>query len=831
MATLSSPVHAALFEITQVELTVTDGGVELRLAVDDSRELQVFQIQSGTTWAIDIPNAQLVDSAAFEQIGVSEAIASVSVQPLENGGIRVTVVSQEQPLLGTVETRDRALALTITREAVAQADPADADSPNADPGDVASPPDAPPNGDALQIVVTGEALGSAYVVPQATTATRTETPLLEIPQSIQVIPQQVLEDQQVIRLDEALRNVSGVVADTTEGAGFQFSVRGFPSARLLRDGFSLSGSDALSNTGILALPEIANVEQLEVLKGPASILYGEIQPGGVINLVTEQPTPEPLYEAELQLGSRSLIRPQLDFSDRLTADGRLRYRFNALVQREDGFRDFNQGIEREFIAPVVAWNISDRTTLTLDFEYLRDERPNDAGLLAFGQGVVDVPRDRIVGEPDDVVERSFITTGYRLVHQFSDTWQVRHAFRHSNQTYSSNFFLPLTFNETTGIVARLGGGTEWYQDFYGLQTDVVGNFTTGSIEHTLLFGIDLSRDRSDIESRVNLAALSPLDIFNPTYGNVQRLPFEQLLNPARVQDVTTSRLGLFLQDQIELFETVNLLAGIRYDTVSQAVTNAPSLFDATGSESRQTVDAVTPRFGLVYQPIPEIAVYASYSQSFTPSSATNLAGNLLEPETGEGLEIGFKTELFNQRLIATLAYFDITRQNVATLDPNAPPLSNASVATGEQRSQGIELDLSGEILPGWQVIANYAYTDARVTQDNAIPLGNGLAGIPEHSANVWTTYTLQDGDLAGLGFGLGFNYVGERPGDLNNSFRLDEYWVTNAAIFYDRNDFQLALNFKNLFNTNYIQGTPISRVRGIEPGEPFTIVGSISFRF
>ncbi|MEO0491054.1 MAG: TonB-dependent receptor, partial [Cyanobacteria bacterium J06659_2] len=153
------------------------------------------------------------------------------------------------------------------------------------------------------------------------------------------------------------------------------------------------------------------------------------------------------------------------------------------------------------------------------------------------------------------------------------------------------------------------------------------------------------------------------------------------------------------------------------------------------------------------------------------------------------------------------------------------------VATGEQRSQGIELDLSGEILPGWRVIANYAYTDARVTQDNAIPLGNGLAGIPEHSANVWTTYTLQDGDLAGLGFGFGLNYVGERPGDLNNSFRLDEYWVTNAAIFYDRNDFQLALNFKNLFNTNYIQGTPISRVRGIEPGEPFTIVGSISFRF
>ncbi|ASC72640.1 ferrichrome outer membrane transporter domain protein [Halomicronema hongdechloris C2206] len=208
-----------------------------------------------------------------------------------------------------------------------------------------------------------------------------------------------------------------------------------------------------------------------------------------------------------------------------------------------------------------------------------------------------------------------------------------------------------------------------------------------------------------------------------------------------------------------------------------------------------------------------------------------MAGDLLPPEDGEGFEIGLKTELFDQRLVATLAYFDITRQNVATADPTAPPFLNASIATGEQRSQGVELDISGEILPGWNVIANYAYTDARVTADNRFPVGNGLIGIPEHSANLWTTYTLQDGDLAGLGFGLGFNYVGERPGDLDNSFRLDEYFITNAAIFYERADWQLALNFKNLFDTDYIQGTPISRVRGIEPGEPFTIIGSFSLTF
>lgn len=163
-------------------------------------------------------------------------------------------------------------------------------------------------------------------------------------------------------------------------------MRGFERARVLRDGFRLSPSDSFGNTGILTLPETANLERIEVLKGPASILYGEIQPGGVINLVTKKPTSEPFFEGELQLGSRDFLRPRIDVSDALTADKRLRYRLNALLQRDDGFRNFDRDIERQFIAPVVTWNISDRTDLTLDLEYLHDERPYDTGLLAFGRG-------------------------------------------------------------------------------------------------------------------------------------------------------------------------------------------------------------------------------------------------------------------------------------------------------------------------------------------------------------------------------------------------------------------------------------------------------------
>ncbi len=303
--------------------------------------------------------------------------------------------------------------------------------------------------DALRINVTGEN-DSDYFEPNAGAATRTDTPIIETPASVQVIPREILDDQQVIQLDEALRNVSGVVVDSTEGSGFQYSIRGFQGARVLRDGFSVSGSDAVSNNGFLTLPEVASLERIEVLKGPASILYGEIQPGGVINLVTKRPTAEPLYEAQIQAGSRSLIRPQIDFSDRLTADGRLRYRINALYSSQDSVRDFDQDIDRVFVAPMVTWDIGDRTTLTLDVEYFNDERPNDSGLLAFGDGILDVPEDRIIGEPGDKVERDFFSGGYRLEHNFSDNWKIRYAFRYGRQDYEATTFTPTAFNEAAG---------------------------------------------------------------------------------------------------------------------------------------------------------------------------------------------------------------------------------------------------------------------------------------------------------------------------------------------------------------------------------------------
>ncbi|MEM9452455.1 MAG: TonB-dependent siderophore receptor, partial [Cyanobacteria bacterium P01_E01_bin.6] len=295
------------------------------------------------------------------------------------------------------------------------------------------------------------------------------------------------------------------------------------------------------------------------------------------------------------------------------------------------------------------------------------------------------------------------------------------------------------------------------------------------------------------------------------------------LDPFSNTSTTTDRLGIYLQDQIDILDNLILVAGVRYDIVDQDTTNV-----LADTETNQYDDAVTPRVGIVYQPIEPISLYANYSRSFTPSLATDANGEALEPEEGEGFEVGIRGEIIENRLAATFAYFDITKQNVATADPND---LFASVATGEQRSRGVDFDITGEILPGWNVVASYAYIDAEVTEDNTDIVGNQLLGIPKHNASLWSTYEIQSGDLQGLGFGAGFNYVGDRQGDLANSFVADSYVLTNAAIFYRQDSWQVRLNVDNIFDINFIEAVGRDRTRLIFPGDPLTVRAAFSYTF
>ena len=417
-----------------------------------------------------------------------------------------------------------------------------------------------------------------------------------------------------------------------------------------------------------------------------------------------------------------------------------------------------------------------------------------------------------------------MSVGYNLEHRFNKNWKLRNAFRFTQQTALLETAFPFEIDEESNTVFRFWAAQPQDGESYSLQTSTEGKFATGKINHEVLLGIDLNLTEDNFNDLIRLDEETPLelDLFNPVYGTSPRPDFDTLPLISD-RETETRRLGIFAQDRVAFGKNFFLLAGLRYDTVEQIVTD-----NLEQTEISDTNDAVIPRVGVVYKPTKPVSLYASYSQSFAPNPETTSDGEPLEPEEGEGFEVGVKSEFLKGKLFTTLAYFNIDKENVASEDPDDP---FSSVATGKQSSQGIELDVTGEIISGWNIIASYAYIDAEVTEDNAIEVGNRLPNAPENSASLWTTYQLQQGNLQGLGFGLGFNFVGEREGDLDNSFTLDSYFLTNAAIFYARDKWRAGLNFKNLFDVDYIAGASPARVRGNDRGEPFTILGSISYEF
>ncbi|MEL6382264.1 MAG: TonB-dependent siderophore receptor, partial [Cyanobacteria bacterium J06626_18] len=760
---------------------------------------------SGDALIAEIANAALAlpEGGEFLEFAPADGIALLQVSALPGKRVQVVITGTEAAPTAEVETTASGLALSVV-PGVAQVGEDD---------------------EALRIVVTGEE-DRGYVEPNATTATRTDTPLIEIPQSIQVIPEEVLEDQQVIRLNDALRNAPSVVQSNTFGGGREiFAIRGFDGSTVLRDGFRVSESSS-------GLQETANLEQIEVLRGPASILYGNVEPGGIINLVTKQPLATPFAEVTTQIGSYGFFRPTLDVTGPLDAEGNIRYRLNAAYERADGFRDFETEVDRVFIAPVLAIDLSDRTDLTLDLEYLNDQRPFDRGIPPLGDEVADVPLDTIIGEPDDFFRSQVTSVGYRLEHRFSENWRLRNRFRYTDTNFS-NFRAELDaglVNEGTGDIGRFYVFNESDAESYEFQTEVIGEFATGSINHTLLAGVDVFFD--DVETFIQNDLAPTVNIFDPEIGVIPR---PDLPLAFTTSDTTTnlSQVGLLLQNQVELLPEITLLLGGRVDFFTQSSTAEailiPGLLNTPARDSEQSQTAFTPRVGIVYQPIEELALYASYSRSFEPNilTATTADGEFLDPEEGEQFEVGLKTELFDGRLAATLSFFDITQTNVAADDPGNV---NFVVPIGEQTSRGMELDVTGEILPGWNILAGLSLLDAKIEESADFPRGSTPRNVPETSASLWTTYEIQSGDLARLGFGLGLFYVGERPGDNANTFTLNEYLRTDAAIYYRQNDVRLGLNFRNLFDIDYFENGGRGR-RGAIPGDPFTVIGSFSVTF
>nr|WP_138498423.1 TonB-dependent siderophore receptor [Nostoc sp. PA-18-2419] len=798
-------------QVTQVKANPTNKGVEVILQTSKGQQLQLVNRSTGSNFITDIPNAQLRlpsgEAFTFRSEKPIAGVSEITVTNFDANTIRVTVIGEVGiPTVELFDSPDEGLIFSVATAASTAQQPQTQPTPEQQPPESQTQPKPSTQGDEpIELVVTGEQDG--YRVPDATTATKTDTPLRDIPQSIQVIPRQIIDDQKTIRLRDILQNVSGV----TPGAGYQNSfdrvrIRGFTQETTFRDGIR----DNFPST------DFANVERVEVLKGPASVLFGQTEPGGIINLVTKQPLSDPYYNLDLDVGNYAFYRSALDLSGPLNTDKTLLYRLNVAYENAGSFRDFISS-KNIFVAPVIAWKLSKNTDLNLFLEYNNRDYKPDRGVLAIGDRPGSVPINRFFGEPS--INEGTTTNykfGYNLEHRFSQNWQLRQAF--STNIFKSDEIrvqideLQADGRTATRDIANFGGTTN---EDYRLQTDVIGNFKTGTISHKLLFGVDLNR-YTEVSDGFSNGPFASIDVFNPVYF----VPITRPTTPYIVQNFTDT-LGFYLQDQITIADNLKLLLGGRFDTVNILQKDL-----VAQSSTNDNNSAFTPRVGIVYQPTPPVSLYASYAESFVPQYGRSRDNSAFVPERSKQYEVGVKGELFDGRLSATLAAYHLTKSNVLTTDPID---SNYSIQVGEQTSKGIELDIVGQLTPGWNVIATYGYTDARVTRDNDLPVGNRLQNVAENTASLWTTYELQQGNFKGLGFGLGLYYVGDRPGEIDKSLILPSYFRTDAALFYKQDNWRVGLNFKNLFDINYYLETQGRDV--VYPGAPFTVIGSVSFTF
>jgi iron complex outermembrane receptor protein len=799
--------------------------VEVILETPLGTQLQVTNRSTGNNFIADVFGGQLRlpsgEAFTFRSEKPTAEIAEIIVTNINANTVRVTVVGEKA--LPTVELfdDDAGLVFGVIPAATATQPPQQPQTPQAEQKPENQTPQQQPaaqEDEPIELVVTGEQDG--YNVPDASTATRTDTPIRDIPQSIQIVPQEVLRDRNIRSVTEAVETVSGVVNQGNNYGSPAASriIRGFDQGYAAGSAVNLrNGSRDVDYYGIVP---IGTVEQVEVLKGPASVLFGQVEPGGVINTITKQPLSEPYYQIAFEAGNYGFYQPSIDLSGPLTADKTLLYRFIAAYQGSNSIQPF---VDQKLttIAPSITLNLGDRTKLNLYYEYTNffaDDIQTDTVVLSDGSLA---PRDFYLGYPSlNLFDITYHRFGYTLTHQFSDNLQLRNNLAISLGDHRDER------GYATGVVDDRFINIEslkydYTRDNYFGQIDLLAKFKTGSIAHQLLVGFDVNRFVQNETSFEN-PNIPDLDILNPNYdfsspGTI----------PSSKFNTQIQTYGVYLQDQIAFSDNFKLLIGGRYDWISYEQEIADfGTFGNTIDDPEQNDGAFSPRIGLVYQPSDTVSLYASYSRSFIQTTGFNPDGRAFKPTRGTQYEVGVKADFLDGRLSSTLAAYQITKANVTTTDPNNPEFS---IQTGEQRSRGIELDIAGEILPGWKVIASYAYTDAQVTKDNIIPVGNRLNNVPKHQASLWTTYEIQEGDLRGLGFGLGLFYVGERQGNLDNSFQVDGYLRTDAALYYRRDGLKAAINIRNLFDNDYVLST--FGASSAQRDAPFTITGSISWEF
>lgn len=693
------------------------------------------------------------------------------------------------------------------------------------------------------ITVTGTGDGTVgYVATQSAAGTKTNTPIIETPQAISVVTRKQMDAQGAQSVAQALNYSSGVLAEQrgVNMSGFEYLTgRGFQMEKYL-DGMRLP--NVAYN---LPSYEPYNLERIEVLHGPASVLYGQTYPGGLVNLVSKKPTDETFGEVKAMVGSHNLAGTAFDFGGPAPSTDAFLYRLTGTFRNGDTQVDGTK--ERRFsIAPAFTWQPDADTTLTLLSSYQNDPEAGYYNFVPALGTVLSNPNGKISsslnpGEPGfDRHSREQYNIGYQFEHHFDDTWTIRQSLRY---THIKDDLQNVFSNGLASDNRTLNRYSFFNDESLGqLTTDnqVEADFDTGALSHKAILGLDYQRVSYNELYGSNFFTVPGLDAYAPNYGAA-------IARPAATgsDDAVLNQLGLYAQDQISIENWRFMISG------RQDWTSSRDYDRINDTNTDQSDRAFTWRTGLVYLFDNGFAPYASYSTSFQPQLGQSYSGSAFKPTTGEQYEIGLKYQPTGYNSFATISAFNLTQQNVLTADPESGH-TGFDVQTGEIRSRGVELELHASLTDNLDLVGAYTYLDNIVTKstetDSAYGLNEGKrpTGIPRNAASLWANYTFDDGPLSGLGLGAGVRYVGWSYGTNSNVWGLSGYENTpskvpgytlfDASIKYDfgaenpkLKGLQLAVTARNLLNKTYV--AYCQSAAACQFGSGRTVLGTLSYRW
>jgi len=709
-------------------------------------------------------------------------------------------------------------------------------------------------------VVLKEVIVTTHKTPKPVTALRSGLKPMDVPQSIQVIGAEIIEQQQAIRLSEVLKNANGVyVGSARGGAQESFYSRGYDMSanNMFKNGFRY-------NAG--SIPEVSGLEKVEFLKGGSALLFGNVAPGGILNLVTKTPSFKSGGEISMQAGSYSYYKPSVDFYGPLNKN--IAYRINGSYENSESFRDVVKN-ERIYLNPSVLFNVTNKTHITLQGDYLSADWTPDFGTGAIGKEIVDVPRNSYFGALWSNGQTKSSSASALVNHNFNKSWKLN--FNSSFQSYDRQSFGTERIqpndekNEKNyGDTNRALGKNKNLEQIVGDQLSLEGCFKTGKIKHQLFTGMDWENSlataytytfsekaisiNNDGKYTANYYDMINLFTFDPS---TQRNDIPKNVTNSQIVTTNTNRFGIYAQDLISFTEKIKLLAGIRWSwQESQAETN--NLVKNTITEGAKKLDnAFSPKLGLVYQPMKDMSVFASYSNSFTPNTGTTVDLQPIKPSIIDQYEAGIKKDFWKGILSTNITVYQITNSNLAqTAEFKADgttPNTDTTIKTlsGETKSKGIEIDITARPIEGLNIIAGYSYNDMRYTKttgkNGSFIEGDRLVRTPANTANLSFFYTLPSGALKGISFGAIGNYIGDRLGGWNNTYDstkpngindreipLQGYTTIDASVGYNWDNFSILCKISNI--TNELNYT-VHENYSINPIAPRQIMTSLKYKF